>query len=294
MFTSIRCQLGLVSKSKSSIKNKRFIHQTSFLLQKQLKNSSTSSLFGDITEIDTEIKKKSNDFSDSLQSMNEKFDINKITLKNDEKLQEFIGHKPTSAVDKLLTPLKKQLYEANVASNGFFKNNQIITLNGEQYKLKLTREEIDVLEPSLYVKSYRIKSSVKKATIFLRFIRNMNVKQAITQGQFHSKKIGREVSQLLSDSLKSAPELNLNPNELYISQIWSGSDGSWVKRVDPKGRGRSGVIHHPYIHIRAILKTSITQKRLAWEKSQKEVERKPRFQLPNEKLRFKLDGHYKW
>lgn len=282
---SLRSQLGLVTKF-SFPPSHRLIHTSAIRAQ-------NGSLFGDITKV-TESPKKSNDFSDSLQSMNEKFDIKKVTLENDEKLQDYIGHKPTSAVDKLLTPLKKQLYQLNVEQNGFFKNNQIINLNGEQYKLKLTQEEIDVLEPSLYVKSYRIKGSVKKATVFLRFIRNMNVKQAITQGQFHSKKVGREVSQLLSDSLKTAHELKLNPEELYISQIWSGSDGTWVKRVDPKGRGRSGVIHHPYIHIRAILKTPMTLKRLTWEREQKEELRKPRVQLHDEKLRFKLDGFYKW
>ncbi|KAH3681798.1 hypothetical protein WICPIJ_007237 [Wickerhamomyces pijperi] len=283
---NLRSPLGLLTKF-SAQSSQRLIHSSA------IRANQSGSLFGDITQV-TESPKQKGDFSDSLQTVNEKFDINKVTIENDEKLQQYIGHKPTSAVDKLLTPLKKQLYQLNVNQNGFFKNNQIVTMDGEQYKLKLTQEEIDVLEPSLYVKSYRIKGSVKKATVFLRFIRNMNVKQAITQGQFHSKKIGREVSKLLSDSLKTAPELKLNPDQLYISQIWSGSDGTFVKRVDPKGRGRTGIIHHPYIHVRVILKTPVTLKRLAWEREQKEELRKPRVQLHDEKLRFKVEGHYKW
>ncbi|ONH67006.1 hypothetical protein BON22_3159 [Cyberlindnera fabianii] len=272
----------------------RQLHTSKFLFQEASKSS--GSLFSDVTELQEQNSKK-RDFSDSLQSMNtdENFKVSKVTVENDVKLQEYIGHKPTPATDKLLTPLKKQIYEQNVKQNGFFKNNQEITLdNGERYKLKLTEEEINVLEPSLYLKSYRIKHSVKKATVFLRLISGMNVHDAITQGQFHTKKIGREVSQMLQEGIKDAPELGLKPEELYISQIWSGSDGWWSRRVDPKGRGRTGIIHHPYIHVRAILKTPITKKRLAWEAEQKELRQKAKMQLPNEKLRFKLDGHYKW
>jgi ribosomal protein L22 len=255
------------------------------------------SLFGDVTELQAEASKK-RDFADSLQSMgnaDEKFDISKVTLKNDTKLQDYTGHTPQSAVKKLLTPLKQQIFEASVQKNGFFKNNEPVTLqNGDKYKLKLSAKELEVLEPSMYLKSYRLKSSWKKATIFLRFVSGMNAQEAITQGQFHSKKIGKEVSQLLQDGLKDAEQLGLDPKDLYISQIWCGSDGMWRKRVDPKGRGRTGIIHHPYIHVRAILKTPQTKQRLAWEKEQKELKKKVVTQLPNEKLRFKLDGHYKW
>lgn len=261
-------------------------------------NTSNTSLFGDVTQVNAEqAKKQQDDFSDSLQSMAnaEKFDQDSVTLKNDTKLHDFIGPKPTSAVNLLLSPLKKQIYEANVAKHGFFQNNQEVTLpNGEVYKLKLSRDEIEALEPSLYIKSYRLKSSWKKATVFLRFISGMKVHEAITQAQFQRKKLGREVAEFLQDRIKDAEELNLDVSDLYIDQIWSGSDGSWSRRLDPKARGKTGIIHHPFIHVRGILKTSVTKKRLAWEKEQKELNKKPRFQLPNEKLRFRLDGHYKW
>lgn len=284
-------QLRLIQRVPASVFT-RCLHQSTILF-----NQTTNSLFGDVTKLDeTKAPKRKNDFSESLQTMggDEKFNKNKVTLANDKALHEYIGHKPTSAVDKLLTPLKKQLYEANVRQNGFFKNNQEITLNGERYKLKLSREEIDILEPSMYIKSYRIKSSMKKATVFLRFINGMQVHEAITQSQFQSKKIGREIAEFLQDRIQDAPELNLDPKDLYISQIWCGSDGWWNRRLDPKARGKTGIIHHPYLHVRAILKTPITKKRLAWEQEQKELRQKPRYQLPNEKLRFKLDGHYKW
>lgn len=284
--------VGLISTARGG--SVRLFHNSALLKNK----APTTSLFGDVTEVNQEqAKKQQDDFSDSLQSMstNDKFDPKSVTLRNDEKLYDYIGPKPTSTVESLLSPLKKQIYEINVKKNGFFKNNQEITLpNGEVYKLKLSKQEIEALEPSLYIKSYRLKSSWKKATIFLRFISGMKVHEAITQAQFHKKKIGREVSELLQDRIKDSHELNLNPKDLYIDQIWCGSDGSWSRRLDPKARGKTGIIHHPYIHVRGILKTSMTKKRLAWEKEQKVLNSKPTFQLPNEKLRFRLDGHYKW
>lgn len=279
--------VGLIQRSAASL---RVFSTRSAVLQK------SSSLFGDVTELQTDVSKK-RDFADSLQSMGAEEDFNKdkVNIKNDTKLLEYIGHAPQSAVKKLLTPLKQRIYEASVKENGFFKNNVPVTLaNGEQYKLKLTRQEIEVLEPSLYLKSFRLKCSWKKATIYLRFISGMGVHEAITQGQFHSKKIGKEVSQLLQDGLKDAEELGLNPEELYIAQVWNGSDGMWRKRVDVKSRGRTGLIQQPYIHVRAILKTPQTKLRLAWEKEQKELKKRPVSQLPNEKLRFRLEGHYNW
>lgn len=282
-----------LSLLKRSVFGARPFSSSSAVLQEK-----SSSIFGDVTEVQPENNRSKRDFSDSLQSMgnaDEEFDVSKVTLNNDTKLQEFIGHTPKSAVAKLLTPLKQQIYEANVKQNGFFKNNEPVTLTtGEKYKLKLSARELEALEPSMYLKSFRLKSSWKKATIFLRFVSGMNVNEAITQGQFHSKKIGKEVSKLLQEGVEEAHQLGLDPKELYISQIWCGSDGMWRKRVDPKGRGRTGIIHHPYIHVRAVLKTPQTQKRLAWEKEQKELKKKAISQLPNEKLRFKLEGHYKW
>ena len=76
--------------------------------------------------------------------------------------------------------------------------------------------------------------------------------------------------------LEQAKQLELNEDELYIDRIWVGSDGKWRKRLDPKGRGRMGIIAHRYVHLKCILKTNQTKLRLDWEKQQKELKSKPR------------------
>lgn len=178
------------------------------------------------------------------------------------------------ASQSLLSPLKREIYEANCKINGgFYKKDTIVKLpnSSERYKLKLTKREIEVLEPSVYVQSYRIKSSMKKATLLLRLLGGLDVMKAISQCHFSNKKIAREVAELLQKGVKDGQKLGLKPEDLYISQIWTGSDGFWRKRVEFKARTRIGIISHPYIHVRCILRTkSVTKRRLAYEAHLKE------------------------
>ena len=224
-----------------------------------------------------------------------------VTFDSDEHLQKFIAEsrplqKPATEI--LLSPLKRQLYEETCKQNGgFYKRNTVVTLPGtkEQFKLRLTAKEIDVLEPSLYLKSYRIKSSMKKATIFLRLLRDMDLKKAVTQCQFGDKAIAQETADLLLRGIEDAKAMNLDPNDLYIAQIWTGSDGNWWKRIDIKGRGRHGIIRHRYVHIRCILKSkSVTKRRLEYEAEAKLERRKPWVQLADKPVRGVTGGVYKW
>ncbi|ODV80647.1 uncharacterized protein CANTADRAFT_46581 [Suhomyces tanzawaensis NRRL Y-17324] len=220
-----------------------------------------------------------------------------VTPKNDTTLQEYHMKEALERqykIDKYVTPLKKALFDANVAENGFFKNNQIVEHNGSKYKLLLTEEEIDILEPSVYLKSFRIKSSMKKATQVNRFVRGYNVKTAINQLHFNPKKMSTELEKLLKKGLQQSRELGLDEDTMYIQSLWVGSDGEWVKRPDIKGRGRCGIIEHPYVHLRAILRSNQTKLRKEWEAAQKKLQAKPRMFLNNDPLNFKVRPYYKW
>lgn len=224
-----------------------------------------------------------------------------VTFDTDEHLQKFITERrplQKPATEILLSPLKRQLYEAACAQGGgFYKRDFVVTLPGspDKYKLRLTAKEIDVLEPSLYLKSYRLKSSMKKATIFLRLLRGMDLKKAITQCQFGDKAIAQETSELLLRGLEDAKAMHLDADDLYIAQIWTGSDGNWWKRIDIKGRGRHGIIRHRYVHIRCVLKSkSVTKRRLEYEAAQKQERRKPWVQLADKPVRGVTGGVYKW
>lgn len=282
---------GTISRSHTIQRN---FHQTIIPFN-------SDSLFGSITKQEEPLASNVPEAKpeEDEQNVLDPKEIRYINPKDDVKLQEFLHPDPIIAINELLTPLKKEIYLANVAKNGFFKNEDSVSLaNGKSYKLKLSREEIEALEPSIYMKSYRIKSSMKKATVVLRLLRELKVKTAITQCNFTTKKIAREASDLLRRGLKDAEKFGYNSSNLYISQIWTGSDGYWSKRMEAKGRGRSGVITHRYIHIRCILKTDQTLKRLAWEKelkAQRLKERRPlNNPLVNTPIRSKVQGYYKW
>lgn len=257
------------------------IHNTAFL---------RNSLFGQVTEGKTD--------TTALEPEKQQ-DVSEITPATDAALQEYYleeAKKSQIASDKYITPLKKKLFEQNVKQNGFFKNNQVVTdvETGKVYKLSLTPEEIDILEPSIYLLSYRIKSSIKKANIVNRFVRGYNVKTAINQLHFNPKKMSTELEKLLKRGLEQAREMNVDEDKVFIHALWVGSDGRWAKRADPKGRGRTGIIEHTYIHVKAILKTEQTTLRKNWEKQQKELVTKPRMFLNNEPLNFKVTPYYKW
>ncbi|ODV98229.1 hypothetical protein PACTADRAFT_21134, partial [Pachysolen tannophilus NRRL Y-2460] len=280
--------------------------------------SNSSSLFGNITKSTFERKAEPErnvslnvnsaetgvDHGVDRGSSDETTTIEYVDPKDDGKLQEFLHKKPVVAIDKLLSPLKKKIYLKNVGKNGFFKNNdEVILEDNTKYRLRLTYDEIEALEPSIYLKSYRIKSSMKKAMVMLRLLRhNMELKTAITQCQFmnNKKKIAHEVYNLLSRGLEQSEKLGYQGSKLYISQIWTGSDGYWSKRIECKGRGRNGLIRHRYVHIKCIVKTDQTLKRLAYEKEQKlkkkieDGSKIDNMSLKNQPIRSQPSGFYKW
>lgn len=286
---------------------RQFFHVGHTLLNSNDKHASVfEGLTKDIDLKSDDPTKMSNRMSVSADSLSdEKINQNvmtdEITVENDTLLQKYI--RATQGQEKLayqtlLSPLKKKIYLRNCELNGgFYKRDTAVTLPGskDKYKLRLSREEIDMLEPSVYVKSYRIKSSMKKTTQLLRLLNGLDVKKALTQCHFSQKKVARDVADVLSRGIEDGGKLGLDADDLYIAQIWTGSDGWWGKRVEFKGRGRVGIVHHPYVHVRCILKTkSVTKRRLAYDAQLKEDRRKPWVQLADTPVRGFPGGSYKW
>lgn len=245
------------------------------------------SLFGEITE------------STAPETpAGENVDADALTPQHDTELQSYWREQAEGAqttADKYVSPLKQRLFALNVAQHGFFKNNHIVRDDsGKAYKVSLTRDEIDMLEPTVYVQLYRLKLSMKKATVVNRFVRGCSVKTAINQLHFNPKKMATEVEKLLKRGLEHARAAGMDEDELYIQALWTGLDGKWVKRADIKGRGRTGKIEHPYIHVKCVLKGGQTRRRLAWEREQARRAAAPRLYLNNEPVNFAVRGLYKW
>lgn len=248
------------------------------------------SFFGEVTK---------NDESRVQETNTEQVDSSNITPATDKALQEKYMEEARAeqiSAEKYISPLKRKLFDLNVAQHGFFKNHQILRDPdaGKAYKLSLTAEEIEALEPSIYLKSYRIKSSTKKATVVNRLVRGYTVKSAINQLHFNPKKMATELERLLKRGLEQARKLNYDEDQLYIHALWVGSDGNWQKRVDPKARGRTGIISHSYVHLRAVLRTDLTTKRLRWEKDQAFLAAKPSSGLNTEPLNFSVRPYFRW
>ncbi|CCE66124.1 hypothetical protein TPHA_0O01570 [Tetrapisispora phaffii CBS 4417] len=291
--------------------NKRMISQSSVLRAEE--ESANTSIFGSLTKNVDMAKPAQDRLSDRMiasadnnntgedAAVEEQKFRDSITVETDVLLQKHIQkldepEKP--AVNLYLSPLKRRIYEQNCKDNGgFFKKNAIVRLPStkEEYRLTLNQQELDALEPSVYLQSYRLKSSMKKTTQVLRMINGIDLKKAITQCHFSKRHVAKEIEELLKRGIEDAQKLKLDPNDLYISQIWCGSDGSWRKNMEFKGRGRVGIISHPWVHVRCILKTkSVTKKRLEFEKDLKELKKKPWIQLPDKPVRGVTNNVYKW
>lgn len=254
------------------------------------RSASSGSIFGDVTSHKPTVQ------NESEQDVPAGLDIlpaqdNLLQQKYQEEAKRLQENR-----EKYISSDKRRLFDLNVAHNGFYKNNQIIfdQERNKHYKLSLTEAEIEVLEPSVYLKSFRIDSSVKKATLVNRFVRGYYVKNAINQLHFIPKKMALELEKLLKTGLKLATSQGLDEDQLYIHALWAGSDGNTRKRIEWKGRGRVGLLQSRSVHLKVILKTQQTRDRLAWEKEQKESKKNPKTGLNNEPLNFKVRGIYKW
>lgn len=196
----------------------------------------------------------------------------------------------------LFSPLKQQLYEQNLANNnGVFKNNQLVPLNGKLYKLSLTKDEERALEPTVYVQSYRIKGSWKKTYMFLRLFRKLGLNDAITQCHFSARRMARDIGEMLERGSKDAEKLGLDPESLVVDQIWVGKDGDDPRRLQVKGRGRTGVITSHYVHVKAILKPrEVIDRRDT--RTKERLDRKLWFPLTNFKIKedYVQTADYKW
>ena len=266
--------------------------------KKEEESDSSSSLFGSLTpNVSTKdqlVKEKPKSEKDELEDTTPG-EISYVAPKDDKKLQEYLHPKPYKTVNSLLSPLKRRLYLDNVKKNGFFKNGDRIKLpDGSVYSMKLTREVIEALEPSIYLRSWRMKSSVKKTNPVLRALKNLPLKKAITQLHFMQKKVARELAEMLERGLKDAESMKYDPNKIYVAESWVHFDGSPLKRVECKGRGRSGIIVQRFVSVRFLLKTNQTLKRLKYEENARKNNKPVKSFLTGQSLRGPVSPFYKW
>ena len=102
-----------------------------------------------------------------------------------------------------------------------------------------------------WIRTGMFRVSAQKLNLLGRQITNLPLPQAIIQMQFSPKRAAREVLSLLKQAqgrIKAAPE-RPDPSAYTIQQAVIGK-GTYLKRIDIKGRGRHGVIWRPHSFLR--------------------------------------------
>ncbi|PVV01301.1 hypothetical protein BB560_004287 [Smittium megazygosporum] len=80
-----------------------------------------------------------------------------------------------------------------------------------------------------------------------------NFEEAIDQMQFSPKKASKKILHTLAFARKNAIyQKKMDPNKMIVKESWVGK-GRYTKELDIKGRGRTGVIHHPTAHMKIVL-----------------------------------------
>ncbi|KAJ3498289.1 hypothetical protein NLG97_g1242 [Lecanicillium saksenae] len=194
---------------------------------------------------------------------------------------------------------------------------QMVRKNG-----RLTKEQkIMRTERQLVHQSPFLSTSVKKLMMLSRQISGKSVDDAITQMAWSKKKMAAEVKYYLEeardlaiaqrgmglgkvngelyDSPKKIQTREGNwvevtdPSRMYIAQSWVGR-GKWRgKSLDPKGRGRTGIIHHPATSLTIMLKEERTRVREHEEREAKKASKGPWIHLPNRSVHGQRP-YYSW
>ncbi|KAJ6782661.1 hypothetical protein PWT90_00214 [Aphanocladium album] len=194
---------------------------------------------------------------------------------------------------------------------------QMVRNNG-----RLTREQkLMRTERQLLHKSPLIATSVKKLMMLSRQISGKSVDDAITQMTWSKKKMAAEVKYYLEEArdlaiaqrgmglgqvngeLYDSPKKIqtregkwvevTDPSRMYIAQSWVGR-GQWRGRsLDYKGRGRTGIIHHPATSLTVLLKEERTRVREHEEREAKKASKGPWIHLPNRRVHGQRP-YYSW
>lgn len=118
------------------------------------------------------------------------------------------------------------------------------------------RNQLDLQE--INVRKLHMKGSVQKANHLARLVRKLMVPDALVQLRYCRKQRSGEFMQMIKEGVKYAEEKHGLPAEKLQVAIVNLGRGPFLKRVDFKGRGRTGVIRIPSTHVHIVLREKPT------------------------------------
>ncbi|PWW73778.1 ribosomal protein L22 [Tuber magnatum] len=159
---------------------------------------------------------------------------------------------------------------------------------------RLTKREMLLrTEKEHLAKSHMFKTSVKKLAPIARQIQGKKIEDAIIQMRFSAKKAARDVlGHLYAARNESVVRRRMDPQQTYIEQAWVGR-GTYGLDRNHRARGRIDMLRLPYTSITVVLKEQVTRDRIAKEKEEKRLRKKPWEQLPSRPLVGQTQ-YYRW
>ncbi|KAG0634394.1 ribosomal protein L22/L17 [Tuber brumale] len=159
---------------------------------------------------------------------------------------------------------------------------------------RLTKREMLLqTEKGHLAKSHMFKTSVKKLAPVARQIQGKKIEDAIIQMRFSVKKAARDVlGHLYAARNESVVRKRMDPQQTYIEQAWVGR-GVYERESSHRARGRIDLLRLPYTSITVVLKEQVTRDRIAKEKEEKRLRKKPWEQLPSRPLVGQTQ-YYRW
>jgi large subunit ribosomal protein L22 len=103
-------------------------------------------------------------------------------------------------------------------------------------------------------KASSIRSSARKLNLVAASIRGKKADAAMTQLTFEKRRVAEEVKKVLQSAIANAENNhNLDIDKLYVDEAWVGR-AFVMKRMHPRGRGRSAGIEKPFSNLTIIVR----------------------------------------
>ncbi|DAZ99977.1 TPA: hypothetical protein N0F65_001981 [Lagenidium giganteum] len=121
-----------------------------------------------------------------------------------------------------------------------------------------TAEFLEATAPTEFRSVKTVKRDVRisgqKLSLIARQVRGLPATDALLQMQFSPKRKAEIVKKTLQNAVNLADiKYNIEPENLQVAECFV-TKGTYLKRLRIMGRGRSGIMHHPYSHLTVVLR----------------------------------------
>lgn len=161
----------------------------------------------------------------------------------------------TSSTWSTMSSLWNKIRAKKVSEKGVVPSSDSVTQTKISTPWNIS-SSIPVAEPikEFWIRTGLFRVSSQKLNLLGRQISQLTLPVAILQMKFSQKKAAREIHSLLLQAQArikqlNVPETDTDPNKFIIKQAMVGK-GTYIKRIDIKGRGRHGVIWRPHSFLR--------------------------------------------